>query len=363
MKHAALVTESIQKLTPYPPGKPLSELARELGVDEAIKLASNENPFGPSPKAIAALSSAVSDLHRYPDGASWSLRMRVARHLGVDPATLVFGTGSNEILELLIRTFTGPGRGVVTSATTFVVYQLVSQAHGAPFTAVPMRGLSYDLEAIADAVTPNTRLIFLCNPNNPTGSLFSAADLDAFLARIGPEPVVALDEAYWEFVEPSLRIDSLAVLQRRPRTVLLRTFSKAYGLAGLRVGYGVMDPELANYLDRVRQPFNVNTLAQVGAEAALDDVEYLERVVRDTHAGLAVIADGLRALGLTPAPTQANFVLFDCHREARPIYEALLARGVIIRPMGAYGLTRHLRVNAGTPAENARFLSTLAEAL
>lgn len=369
MKHADLVPPNIQSLVPYPPGKPLSELERELGIAEAIKLASNENPFGPSPRAVLAMQRVMADLHRYPDGGWFYVRTRLARHLGVDPAQIVLGCGSNELIELIIRTFAGPAtpdapaRGVLTSETTFVVYQLVSQAHGAPFRAVPMRGMAYDLDAIAAAVEPTTRVIFLCNPNNPTGSHFGQAALDRFVAAIPEHVLLVLDEAYWEFVPEAERPDSLGLLARRPRTVLLRTFSKAYGLAGARVGYGVTDPELAGYLDRVRQPFNVSSLAQAGAQAALDDTDYLAHVVEATRVGLDRLAEGLRALGMTPYPTRANFVLFDCHQEAGPLYDALLRRGVIVRPMRGYGLPAHLRVNAGTPSENERFLTTFADVL
>ncbi len=363
MKNAELVPDNIRTLVPYPPGKPLAELERELGVTNAIKLASNENPFGPSPLAVQAMGKALSELHRYPDGGWYYARTAIAKHLGVTSDQLVLGSGSNEIIELLIRTFTDRTHGVLTSETTFVVYSLISQAHGAPFKAVPMKGVAFDLDAIADAVDESTRLIFLCNPNNPTGSWFQQAELDRFLARIGDGPILVLDEAYWEFVRPEEQIDSLGVLARRPRTVLLRTFSKAYGLAGIRLGYGVTHPELASYLDRVRQPFNVNSLAQASAVAALADHDYLGHVLTTTRAGLHTVAAGLTALGLHPYPSSANFILFDCHKEAWPIYEALLRKGVIVRPMKAYGLPTHLRVTIGTVEENDRFLRGLADVL
>lgn len=365
-----LVPENIRSLTPYPPGKPLKELERELGIASAIKLASNENAYGPSPRALEAMAAALAESHRYPESTVFYLRQRLARELGVAPGQLIFGNGSNEIIELLIRTFTGPAlrsepaRGVLTAATTFVVYQLVSQAHGSPFKAVPMRpDLSLDLDAIAAAVDEETALIFLCNPNNPTGSTFDKASLERFLARVGPDPIVAIDEAYYEFLAPEARLDAIALIAHRPRTIVLRTFSKAYGLAGVRVGYGVSDPELVSYLDRVRQPFNVSLIGQAGAEAALDDADFLERVVANTRTGLASIAARLEALGCQPYPTEANFVLFDCHKDAAPLYEGLLRHGVIVRPMRGYGLPTFLRVNVGTPEENARFLSTFEAVL
>ena len=363
MSIESIVPKHICELTPYPPGKPLSELERELGVTSAIKLASNENAFGPSPKAQEAMQASLSELHRYPDGGAFYLKARLSKSLGVDPSQLMLGNGSNELIELLIRTFGTPEHGVLTSETTFVVYRLISTAAGVPFRAVPMKDLTFDLDAIADAVDETTRLIFLCNPNNPTGTRFSREALNNFVDKIGPEPIIVVDQAYVEFVSEEDRVDAFSILARRPRTVILRTFSKAYGLAGVRVGYGISHPEIVDYVNRVRQPFNVNLLGQVGAMAALDDDEYLQRIIDVTNSGLRMIARELTSMGLTPVPTYTNFVLFDCHRVAKPIYEALLREGVIVRPMHAYGLPNHLRVNVGTDAENDRFLNTLRRVL
>ncbi len=359
----AIVPEHIRGLVPYPPGKPLSELERELGVSKAIKLASNENALGPSPKAMAAIQAALPELHRYPDGGAFYLKRRLATHLGVDASQLLLGNGSNEIIELLIRTFCTPDAGVLTSECTFVVYKLIATAAGAPFEAVPMRDHTFDTDAIAARVTDQTRIVFLCNPNNPTGTMFGQQALDRFVDTISDDVILVLDEAYWEYVPEDARVDAMALLARRPRTVVLRTFSKAYGLAGVRVGYGITSAELADYVNRVRQPFNVNHLGQVACQAALDDQEHVDQVVALTRDGLANIAAGLEALGLRPVPTRTNFMLFDCHREAWPIYEALLQKGVIVRPMKAYGLPTFLRVNAGTHEENARFLDTLKDVL
>jgi histidinol-phosphate aminotransferase len=309
------------------------------------------------------MQQSLSELHRYPDGGAFYLKARLAKSLGVAAEQLMLGNGSNELIELLIRTFGTPTNGVLTSQTTFVVYRLISTAAGVPFRAVPMKDLTFDLDAIADAVDETTRLIFLCNPNNPTGTRFGREALDRFITRIGPEPILVLDQAYVEFVSEADRIDALGILSRRPRTVILRTFSKAYGLAGARVGYGISNPELVDYVNRVRQPFNVNLLGQAGATAALDDTEYLQHIIDVTESGLALISNELIAMGLTPIPTYTNFVLFDCHRLAKPLYEALLRQGVIVRPMHAYGLPNHLRVNVGTDAENERFLTTLKRVL
>ena len=357
------VPEHIRTLTPYPPGKPLSELERELGVSKAIKLASNENALGPSPKALSAIRDTLAELHRYPDGGAFYLRRRLAAEYDVPQNTLLVGNGSNELIELLIRTYCDRDHGVVTSQTTFVVYKLISQASGAPFDAVPMTDLTFDLDAIADRVTERTRLVFLCNPNNPTGTMFGQEALDRFLARIGDEPIVVLDEAYIEYVPTQDRVDALALLKNRPNTVVLRTFSKAYGLAGLRVGYGLTSADLADYVNRVRQPFNVNHLAQVAATAALDDTAHIDQVVTMTAAGKERLYETLPRLGCTPTRSFTNFVLFDTHQDAWPLYEALLHMGVIVRPMSAYGLPNHLRVNIGLPDEDQRFLDSFAQVL
>ena len=359
----SLVPDHIRQLVPYPPGKPLSELERELGITNAVKLASNENALGPSPLALQAIRDALPELHRYPDGGAHYLRQRLADHLGVDPLCLVVGNGSNEIIDLLIRTFGGPGRGIVSSECTFVVYQLIAQATGTPFSAAPMRGFDLDLDAMAERVGPSTSLVFLCSPNNPTGTVISPEALDRFLRRVGDDVIVAIDEAYIEYVPSALRPDALGIVARRPRTVVLRTFSKAYGLAGVRAGYGVTSLELADYMNRVRQPFNMSHLAQVAATAALDDSQHLERVLSVTSAGMREVAEGLQALRLPLVPSYANFILFDVKRPAKPVYDTLLRRGVIVRPVGNYGLPNHLRVNMGLPEENARFLSALSEVL
>ena len=361
----SIVADHIKNLTPYPPGKPLSELKRELGLSDAIKMASNENPWGPSKKAIEAMTDALSEVQLYPDGGGFYLRRLLAERLDLAPEQFMFGNGSNDLIDLLVRTFGGPEHGIVTSESTFVVYRLIAQATGVPFTevAMPPDTLTFDLDAIAEQVTDNTRFVFLCNPNNPTGTMFDAEQLDAFLDRIGPEPIVVLDEAYIEYVDPEKRVDSLAVMSRRKRTVILRTFSKAYGLAGIRIGYGITSPDLVSYVERVRQPFNTNHIAQVGAIAALQDEEHLQTVVEGNREGVRVLTAGLKELGLRPIATETNFVLFELGQDGRPIYDELLKLGVIIRPMNAYKLPNYLRVSVGLPHENDRFLKALAQVL
>jgi histidinol-phosphate aminotransferase len=360
-----IVPDHIKALTPYPPGKPVSELERELGISHAIKLASNENAIGPSPKAVSAIQDALKDIHRYPDGGAFYLRRRLADHLGVAPDELILGNGSNELIELLVRTFGARGASILTSATTFVVYRLIAQAAGLDLVVAPMDpvALTFDLDAIAERVTKNTRFIFLCNPNNPTGTMFRPEALAAFLERIGDEPIVVLDEAYIEYVEPQWRPDSLGIVKSRPRTVVLRTFSKAYGLAGVRIGYGITSSEMSRYIECVRQPFNTNHLAQVGAMAALDDDDHLAHVLRVTETGKSRIMEGLAEMSLTAVPSHTNFILFDVGRAALPVYQGMLELGVIVRPMHAYGLPNYLRVNTGTHEENERFLSAVRQVL
>lgn len=357
------VADNIATLIPYPPGKPLEELEREYGITGSIKLASNENPLGPSPKAVAAISANLHNLHRYPDGSCYYLAQALAKKLGVDAAELVFGNGSNEIIGLLIAAFLAPGQEVVTSHPTFLVYQKMVQAQGGVNRVVPLRGMCHDLDAILAAITPQTRLIFLDNPNNPTGTVFAAAEFEAFLDRVPEGVIVALDEAYVDFVEPALQLDARQYLHHRTPVVALRTFSKAYGLAGLRVGYGIMHREIADYLHRVRQPFNVNQLAQVAALAALDDDAHYQKTMRLTRDGMAWLACEVEKLGCTAFPSQTNFFLIDVKGDGKQLYERMLTRGVIVRPMQAYGYPTYIRITVGLPEENARFVKSLAESL
>ncbi len=357
------VAPHIASLVPYPPGKPIEELEREYGISGSIKLASNENPLGPSPRAVAAIGEALANLHRYPDGSCYYLAQRLAARLGVEPANLVFGNGSNEVIALLVATFLQPGDTVLTSHPTFLVYQKVVQAHGGDNTVVELAGMRHDLDRLAAAVTDRTRLIFLDNPNNPTGTIFSAAEFGRFLDRIPRSVIVVVDEAYIDFVDPAERLDIRQWLGSGRPVVALRTFSKAYGLAGLRIGYGIMPAELAGYVHRVRQPFNVNQLAQVAALAAMDDEEHHARTLDLTRRGMAELAEGVRRLGCEPYPSHTNFFLVDVKRDAREVYERLLRKGVIVRAMTAYGYPEFIRITVGLPQENARFLAALEETL
>ena len=358
-----LVPAWIRTLAPYAPGKPIEELERELGIRDSIKLASNENPLGPSPKALAAIAAALPDLHRYPDGSAFHLKRRLAERLGVAPETLVVGNGSNEMIELLVRTFLRPGDEAVMADQAFVVYRLVVQAAGGASRIVPLRDFTHDLEAIAAAIGPQTRLVFLANPNNPTGTIFRRPAWERFLRRVPREVVVVADDAYAEYADDPEYPDTVHERGDGAATVVtLRTFSKLYGLAGLRIGYAVAPPAVADVLERVRQPFNVNALALVGALAALDDHDHVARTLAANRAGMAELVRAFEALGLAHVPSAANFVLVRVGDGAR-VYDALLRRGVIVRPMGGYGFPEHVRVTVGTAAENERLVAALRAVL
>ncbi|MDH3359511.1 MAG: histidinol-phosphate transaminase [Desulfobulbaceae bacterium] len=357
------VPDNIETLIPYPPGKPLEELEREYGITGSIKLASNENALGPSPKATAAIAKALTNLHRYPDGSCYYLANRLAEKIGVKSEELVFGNGSNEIIELLVSTFLTPGEEVITSHPTFLVYQKMVQSQGGINKVVELKNLHHDLDNIAAEVTAKTRLIFLDNPNNPTGTAFTAKEFAAFLDKIPETVIVVLDEAYVDFVDAEKRIDARDFLYHQTPVVALRTFSKAYGLAGLRVGFGIMRPEIANYLHRLRQPFNVNTLAQVGALACLDDDEHYQKTMTMTKEGMAWLHEEIKKLDCRPLSSHANFFLVDVGVDGKLLYEKMLSKGVIIRPMAAYGFPDYIRITIGTPAENQRLVPAMAAAL
>jgi histidinol-phosphate aminotransferase len=352
-----VVKPHIASLAPYQPGKPIEELERELGIHGAVKLASNENPLGPSPKAVAAVRAAADQVHRYPDGASFRLRQALARRLGVAPAALVFGCGGDEILELVAKTFLGPGDECLFAWPSFAMYPIVAKGMGATPVAVPLDAdLVHDLDAMRAALTPRTRVVLVCNPNNPTGTSVGAAAFERFAERLPSDVVLLIDEAYVDFSRRPDRVDGLAWVARRPGTLALRTFSKIAGLAGLRVGYAVADLELAGYLERARHPFNLNVLAEVAAVAALEDREHLERTLRTNAAGLDYLTRELAALGVETWPSEANFLL------ARPgpgSYERLLAEGVIVRPLGGFGMPDHVRITVGLPEENERLVKAL----
>lgn len=346
----------------YEPGKPIEYVARELGLDPEtiIKLASNENPFGPSPKAVAAAKHALEHGELYPDGGCFELRQKLAGVRGLAPDQLVVGNGSNEIIELLGHAFIGPGDEVVMGAPAFVVYKLVTLLFGAKAVEVPLRDWRHDVAAIAQAVTPRTKLVYVCTPNNPTGGANTEAELLAFARALPPHVIAVFDEAYAEFLEraPDLR----PLIAEGRNVVCLRTFSKIYGLASLRIGYGYGSAELCALLNRVRQPFNVNAIAQAAALAALEDREFAEKTARENRAGLAQLEAGCRGLGLEFVPSVANFMLVKVG-DGGKVFEALQRRGVIVRPVKSYGLPEWIRVTVGTSDQNARLLRELPGAM
>ena len=354
----------IRAIAPYQPGKPISELAREMGLDERkiVKLASNENPLGISPRAKAAIKKGLAELGRYPDGNAFELKAALARRHGVPRECIVVGNGSNDLLEMAAGAFLAPGRAAVYSQHAFAVYPLATQARGAAGIVVPAKNYAHDLAAMLAAITPETRVVFIANPNNPTGTFATGEELEGFVARVRRDVAVVADEAYSDYLPTHLRYDSVALLRKYPNFIVTRTFSKVYGLAGLRVGYGLMHPDVADLLNRVRQPFNVNSLALAAAVAALEDRKFVAKSTRMNRSGLARLERALKTLGLEVIPSCANFVTFRVSR-GRAVYEKLLRLGVIVRPLASYDMPDHLRVTIGTPKENEKFLGALRAAL
>jgi len=361
----ALAQPGVQKLSPYVPGKPVDELARELDLDPAaiVKLASNENPLGPSPKALEAIRAALAELTRYPDGNGFDLKSRLATRYSVQTNQVTLGNGSNDILELVARAYLAPGLNAVFSEHAFAVYPIATQAVGAQGRVVPAKDHGHDLEAMLAAIDANTRVMFVANSNNPTGTWFGPQALGDFLERVPQDVLVVLDEAYIEYAEGSELPDGLDYLSRHANLLVSRTFSKAYGLAALRVGYGISSPQIADVLNRVRQPFNVNSLALAAACAALDDTDYLARSRAINDAGMAQLEEGCRRLGLGWIPSKGNFICIDFARDTAAINQALLREGVIVRPVAGYGMPNYLRVSIGLPEENTRFLDVLTRVL
>ena len=358
-----LARPGVADLAPYQPGKPVDELERELGIRDIVKLASNENPLGPSPKALAAVSDQLAGLARYPDSEGYLLKRRLQEKLGVAPERITLGNGSNDVLELLARVFLGPGLEAVVSEHAFVVYPLAARALGAALRVIPAQDYRQDLAATAAAVSERTRVVFIANPNNPTGTWLDRESLEAFLDALPEEVLVVLDEAYFEYVEEPEYPNGLELAATRANLIVTRTFSKAYGLAGLRLGYAVSHPDIADLMNRIRQPFNVNQASLAAALAALDDAEHLAETVRVNREGMQFLRQACDRLGLGYIPSVGNFLTIHVGRPAMPVYEALLKKGVIVRPIGVYGMPEHLRVTLGTPGENARFAAALQAVL
>ena len=357
-----LAVENVRSLSPYVPGKPIEELQRELGLQDIIKLASNENPFGAGPLALAAMQRAIADTWLYPDGSGHVLKQKLAAKLGVDTTQITLGNGSNDLLVMLAEAFLGPGLEAVYSQYAFAVYPIAVQAAGATGVMTPAlpadspMPLGHDLNAMARAITPRTRVVFIANPNNPTGTWVPAAQLKSFIASVPAHSLVALDEAYFEYTGGLGLQDGIAWLREFPNLVVFRTFSKAYGLAGVRVGYAVSHPSVAGMLNRVRQAFNVSVVGLAGAAAALDDTEHLASAVNVAVSERARVAARLEKSGTRVLPSAGNFLLLHAGPDAKDRFDALLRRGIIVRPVGNYGLPEHLRVTLGTAPQNDRFL-------
>jgi len=359
------VPERVRRLAVYEPGRPIEEVAREFGfssADEIVKLASNENALGPSPRALRAAREAIRRAHLYPDGGSYYLREKLARRFDVPSSGIAVGHGSNELIALLAQAFLDPGDSIVMSERAFIVYRLVADLFGARTIAVPMCGFTHNLRAMVAAVEPRTKIVFVANPNNPTGTMVGADEIDRMVREIPPHVLLVFDEAYIELLPPERQPDTIRYVREGRPVVVLRTFSKTYGLAGLRIGYAIGPAEVIEALNRVRQPFNVNSVAQAAALAALDDVEHVERTRRMVAAGLAQWERGCRRLGLETVPSVANFLLVKVG-EGRAVFEALQRRRVIVRPMDGYGLPEYVRVTVGTRRENAFALRELASVL
>lgn len=357
------IKKSILDLIPYPPGKPIEELTREYGVREVIKLASNENPLGPSPQAIQAIKEAVSNLHRYPDGSGYYLKQSLGQVLGVQPEQILLGNGSNEIIELALRTFLNPGDEVISPIPSFLVYEKAVQAMGGKNILIPLKRFRIDLGAVLDKITPRTQMIIINNPNNPTGTIVKKKEWERFLKSVPDRIMILLDEAYIDFVDDLSCPMGIDYLNSEKALLVIRTFSKAYGLAGLRIGYGLTRTDLADYINRVRQPFNVNSLALSGALGALQDQDFYQKTLALVRKGKKDLEDGLARMGLKTIPSQTNFILIKVPIKARSVFEAMLKKGVIIRSMNSYGLEEYIRVNVGLPEENKRFLRVLKQVL
>jgi len=357
------IPEYISSIKPYEPGKPIEELEREYRIKDSIKLASNENPLGPSPKAVSAVADAIKNLHRYPDGSGYYLIRKLADKIGVSERQVVLGNGSDDVIGLLARAFLQPGDQALMTEPSFLMYEIFVRSVGAEPVFVPLKSLEIDLEKMADSVSSQTKMIFINNPNNPTGTFINKEAFTSFLDRIPKDIVIVLDEAYIEFADDPSCMNGLTFISDDRPLAVLRTFSKAYGLAGIRIGYGVMPEEVAGLLNRIRQPFNTNLLAQAAAIGALDDNEFLTKTIDLIQTELPFLQSSLRALGIKSFPTQANFFLINVGKDANLIYEEMLKAGVIVRSMVSYGYPEYIRVNVGVHEENVRFLNVFEKVI
>ncbi|HHW7506681.1 TPA: histidinol-phosphate transaminase [Mannheimia haemolytica] len=363
MQFINIANEGVKSLSPYQAGKPIEELERELGIQNIIKLASNENPFGFPESAKKAILNQLDDLTRYPDSNGFELKTTIAQKFGVQANQITLGNGSNDLLELFAHTFAGEQDEIIYSQYAFIVYPLVTKAINAVAREIPAKNWGHNLDAFLAAITEKTKLIFIANPNNPTGNFLTQAEIEGFLAKVPANVIVVLDEAYTEFTAPQERVDSFGLLAKYPNLIVSRSLSKAYGLAGLRIGYAVSNPEIADLLNRVRQPFNCNSLALTSAIAVMNDDEFVKKVAENNRLEMARYEAFCQANGLEYIPSKGNFITIDFKCPAAPIYEALLREGVIVRPIAGYGMPNHLRISIGLPQENERFFTALLKVL
>lgn len=348
--------EEISNLKPYEAGRPIDEVKRELGLEEVAKLASNENPWGPSPKAIEALKKGLAGVNRYPDGGCFHLRRLLSKRLDISEEGIIFGNGSDEIIEIIAKTYLGKEDEVVISEWAFVRFEMAANLMGAKILNVKMKNFTHDLEAMVNAITPKTKLIFIANPNNPTGTMNTKEEFDLFMDRVPPNVMVVVDEAYYEYIDSKDYPETLPKVKEGRDIIILRTFSKIYGLAGIRIGYGISRPQIIQEMERVRAPFNVNSLAQIAAASALEDEEWVARCRRLNGDGKRYLYRELDRLGINYIPSSTNFILIDTGEDDRSVFERLLKEGVITRPMGGYGLKGFIRVSVGRPNENELFI-------
>lgn len=360
---ARLCRQGILKLKPYVPGKPIEEVQREYGLTDIIKLASNENPLGPSPKAVEAMKRVCEKAGLYPDGSCFALRDRVAKHIGVEPDYLTFGAGSDEVIHEIGIALLEDGDEIIQCSPTFVQYETAATLNECPCRTVALKNYTYDLDAMAECINERTKLVFIANPNNPTGTMVTHEAVEKLLSKLPKRAVLILDEAYFEYIERPDFPNALPWVLEGRNVILLRTFSKIYALAGLRIGYGIARPELIGYLEQVRQPFNVNSVAQAGAIASLEDAEHVTRSRKLNSEGKQYFYKEFDRLGLPYAPSEANFVWVDLKKDSREAFKELLKRGVIIRTGDIFGMPTHARVTIGTSEENTRFISALEEVL
>jgi histidinol-phosphate aminotransferase len=358
-----IANKNIVNIKPYVGGKPISEVKREFGLKSVIKLASNENPYGPSPKVLKAIEAAARDINRYPDGSCYELRQLIAKRLKVSADQLVFGCGSDEIIVLALRAFVNEGDEVIMAKPSFLVYSIGSTMVGAKLIEVPLQGLRYDLVAMKKAVTSRTKIVFIGNPDNPSGQYPTKSEVEVFLKDLPGNVLVFFDEAYFEFVDAKDYVDTLALLKSRRNIIVTRTFSKLFGLAGLRIGYGIADPQVADFMNRAREPFNVTSIAQAAAIAALKDEAYYKKILKVLEREREVVCAGLELLGLVYSKGATNFIQVRMPRASREVALDLMKKGIIVRDMSAWGLQDYIRVTIGTPAENKRFLKVLKESL